>query len=575
MLDIKEIGSGFEVRFEYKPWLVDAIKKIPGCGFRKNGSDKFWYIPEYGGAALLNWAKNINGTVTKAAPAVEIGEIEPLPELTIEIPLKRNLFPYQGNGVAYALEHKRVIIGDDPGLGKTFQSVAMMVAAGRKCILVICPATLKDNWVNEWKMNAGWTAMEITDRIKTSWPQYYNVGMCKVFVVNYESLKKYFVESITRPNGKDGKPVPLRLNHIKFKSTIDMFDGIIVDEVHRCKNHKTLQAKLVAGIAKDKEYIAALTGTPIQNKPADLWPQLGIIGQLEKFGGYKGFIGRYCDGPTQSSNLKELNYLLHKHCFYRRLKREVLKDLPPIMRNIYKVNISNRLEYVKAENNLIEYLRENLKKTEGEISTALRGETMVLIGILKKISARGKIEQALEHIQEVVEAGEKIVVFAWHKEIVHELKKHIPEAVTVVGDDSMEKRTAAVHDFQKCKKCGIRLENHKDQDHEHVPSDTNVILCNIKSGGVGITLTASSRVLHIELPWTAADCDQDESRCDRISQRNSVQSGYLLGANTIDEYIYSLIDKKRNIANQVTGDEQTVETNMVDEFINLFTKEKL
>lgn len=573
MLDIIETNYGYEVRFEYKPWLVDAIKKIPGCGFRKRGNDKYWHIPADSSTALLNWAKGINGRVS--SPAIEIGEIEPLPELTIDIPLKREMFPYQRNGVAYGLKNKQVIIGDEPGLGKTFQSVAIMVAAQRKCILVICPATLKTNWITEWKMNAGWPAMEITDRLKSSWPTYYNVGMCKVFVVNYESLKKYFAESINQPLDKNGDPVPLRLNHIKFKPTIDLFDGIIIDESHRCKNSKTLQAKLVAGICKGKEYILALTGTPVQNKPADLWPQLGIIGQLDKFGGYKGFVNHFCDGPTQSSNLKELNYLLHKNCFYRRAKRDVLKDLPGIMRNIYKVNITNRLEYAKAENNLIEYLRENLQKTEGEISTALRGETMVLIGILKKISARGKIEQALEHIQEVTEAGEKIVVFAWHKEIVQELKKHLPKAVTVVGDDSMEKRTAAVNDFQKCKRCGARVENHKDKDHDHVPSDTNVILCNIKSGGVGITLTASSRVLHIELPWTAADCDQDESRCDRISQKNCVQSGYLLGANTIDEYIYSLIEKKRSIANAVTGAEENIETNMIDEFVNLFTKEKL
>jgi len=451
----------------------------------------------------------------------------------------------------------------------TFQSIATLVAANVKCILVICPATLKENWVNEWKMNAGWQAMEITDRIKTSWVQYYKVGMCKVFVVNYESLKKYFVESINKPEDK-----PLRLNHVKFRDTINLFDAVIIDELHRCKSSKTLQSKLAAGICRGKEYILGLTGTPIQNKPADLWPQLGIIQQIENFGGYKGFVDRYCDGPTQSSNLKELNYLLNKHCFYRRAKRDVLKDLPKMTRNIHKVSISNRNEYVKAENNFIEYLRENLQKTDGEIDTALRGQAMVLIGILKKISARGKIEQVLEHIQEVTDAGEKIVVFCWHKEIVDELKKHLPHAVTVVGSDPQEKRQQAVHDFQKCKKCNIRLENHKNLDHEYVASDTNVIICNIKSGGVGITLTASSRVIHLELPWTAADCEQDESRCDRISQRFPVESGYFLGANTIDEYIYELIDKKRNIANQVTGANEEVETNMVDEFINLFTKDK-
>lgn len=942
MLELTQISTGYEVSFTYKPWLVDAIKTIPGA--RWNPSRKNWFVPNKSSSALLNWSKQIGGKVAAPTKNIEIGEIEPLPELDIEIPLKRSLYHYQAQGVAYALKHKKVIVGDEPGLGKTFQSIATLVAANVKCVLVICPATLKDNWVNEWRMNAGWSAIEITDRIKLSWGQYYRVGMCKVFVVNYESLKKYFVESINKPEDK-----PLRLNHIKFRDTINLFDAVIIDELHRCfpfetkiltnrgwfeigeivennrtdllalsydfsnnslslksiknvwkneirdrkllkikynggnliatedhevytyggwkkkvseiksgdylpllqdaflneeswennseilfkkllfknnklksrdskkngqeqekandrkevcflrkrvqgsfarnsiggkkvllkklfckvacktagnnsnkqngiqkgksknkcykanarpqikanafrkneakqshaisriegkiikafqreavygsksrkwkfnraaidtkrssrvikgklgisnkdiaskrrfpqlpkllqvrhsyttfnafnrsrwaisqysksekdgriknqniefvrvesievyqqadndrpsngsfrnkivydlevadthnyfangilvsncKSSKTMQSKLVAGICKGKEYILGLTGTPIQNKPADLWPQLGIIQQIENFGGYKGFVDRYCDGPTQSSNLKELNYLLNKHCFYRRSKRDVLKDLPKLTRNIHKVSISNRTEYVKAENNFIEYLRENLQKTEGEIDTALRGQAMVLIGILKKISARGKIEQVLEHIQEVTDAGEKIVVFCWHKEIVDELKKHLPNAVTVVGSDPQEKRQAAVHDFQKCKKCNTRLENHKDTGHDFIPSDTKVIICNIKSGGVGITLTASSRVIHHELPWTAADCEQDESRCDRISQRFPVESGYFLGANTIDEYIYELIDKKRNIANQVTGAVEEVETNMVDEFINLFTKAK-
>ena len=102
-----------------------------------------------------------------------------------------------------------------------------------------------------------------------------------------------------------------------------------------------------------------------------------------------------------------------------------------------------------------------------------------------------------------------------------------------------------------------------------------VIICNIKSGGVGITLTASSRVSFIELPWHPADCEQCEDRTHRIGQKNSVQCNYLLGLNTIDEYIYSIIEKKRLIVNQVTGAEDNIETSVVDDFINLFSAEKL
>ncbi len=552
MLDITETTNGYEVKFAYKPFLVEAIKKIPGARF--NGAYKHWFIPAGSGSALLNWASTF-GAKPKQNNDVQIGEIEPLPDLDIDIPLKMQLFPYQRKGVAYSLQRKRLIVGDQPGLGKTGQAIAAIEASGCKCVLVICPATLRENWKRE--IEDKWTsqkALILADRIKNTWPQYYKVGMVKYFICNYESLKKYFVEVINKPEDK-----PLRLNHIKFKSTIDLFDAVIIDEVHRCKDGKTQQSKFVMGICKGKEYVLALTGTPVVNKPIDLIPQLHIIQRLNDFGGYSGFVNRYCQGYNQASNLRELNYLLHKHCFYRREKKEVLKDLPDKMRSIIKCDIENRAEYNKAENDLVTYLKENLNKSEAEITKSLRGEVMVMIQILKKISARGKISQVIEHVQEVVDAGEKIVVFAWHKEIVNELKSAIPRAVTVIGDDTMEQRQRAVDSFQN-------------------DPNVQVIICNIKSGGVGITLTASSRVVFIELPWHPADADQCEDRCHRIGQKDSVQCGYFLGADTIDEDIYKIIEKKRQIVNQVTGAEdnvETVEKNMVDELIGIFSKNKI
>lgn len=555
MLDIVEVSSGYEVSFQYKPWLVAAIKQIPGVRF--NGARKHWFVPQSSGTALLNWAKNLGSTPAKAA--VEVGEIDPLPELAIDIPLRMSMFPYQRKGVAYALEKKRTIVGDQPGLGKTGQAIATVEGAGCKCILIICPATLRENWKRE--IEDKWThrkALILKDKVKASWAQFYKVGMVKYFICNYESLKKFFVDRIDIVE-KDGVKQPLRLNHIHFKKElIDLFDAVIIDEVHRCKDGRTQQSKFVMGISKGKEYVLALTGTPVVNKPIDLIPQLHIIQKLDAFGGYKGFVNRYCQGYNQASNLRELNYLLHKNCFYRREKSEVLKDLPDKMREILKCDIENRAEYQKAENDLISYLKENLNKTEEEISKSMRGEVMVMIQILKKIAAKGKINEVVEHIREVVEAGEKIVVFAWHKEIVYALKEAIPGSVTIVGDDSMDARQHAVDSFQTDPK-------------------TQVIICNIKSGGVGITLTASSRVAFIELPWHPADADQCEDRCHRIGQKDSVQCSYFLGDNTIDEYIYGIIEKKRAIVNQVTGaenDVETVEKNMVDQLIGIFKQEK-
>ncbi|MBK7885502.1 MAG: DEAD/DEAH box helicase [Chitinophagaceae bacterium] len=568
MLDITETDNGYEVKFAYKPYLVTAIKKIPGARF--NGGKKHWWVPASSGNALLNWA-GVFGAKAKPQTVIEIGEIDPLPELTVDIPLKKQMFTFQGRGVAYNLIHKRVIVGDQPGLGKTAQAIATVEAADCKCVLVICPATIRENWKRE--IEDIWTnkkALILTDRVKTTWPTFYKVGMIKYFICNYESLKKYFVEEINKPEDK-----PMRLNHIKFRDTIDLFDAVIIDEIHRCKDGKTQQSKFVMGIARGKEYVLALTGTPVVNKPIDLVPQLHIIGHLAsvvshipapvgkdgKLGdvsGYKRFVDRFCQGWNQASNLKELNYMLHKHCFYRREKSEVLKDLPDKMRSILKCDIENRPEYSHAENEFKNFLK-SAGFSSGQIDKSMRAEALVKMMLLKKLSARGKINEVVEHVKEVVEAGEKIVVFAWHREIVYALKEAIPGAVTIVGDDSMDQRQRAVDGFQN---------NPKVQ----------VIICNIKSGGVGITLTASSRVAFIELPWHPADGEQCEDRCHRIGQKDSVQCSYFLGINTIDEYIYEIIEKKRLIVNQVTGGEdnvETVERNIVDELIGIFSKQNL
>lgn len=562
MIDITEVSGGYKVEFKYKPWLVEAIKQIPNAKF--SFQDKYWFVPESSSTALLNWAKTFNVT-PKGSSTIEIGEIPPLPELTIEIdhlvyhrPRKQRgeshtMFHYQRNGVAYGLENKNFINGDDMGLGKTVQTIATFVAAECKCILIICPATLKENWKREWKQWTGREAMILTDRIKNTWVQYYSVGMCNVFICNFESLKKYFVLSIDRPLDKNGEPVPLRLNHIKFNKNIDLFDAVAIDEIHRVKDYKTQAAKFCMGITRGKEYIAGLTGTLIVNKPMDAISQLQIIGRLNDFGGYKGFTDKFCQGKQEASNLKQLNYLLHKHCFFRRLKKEVLNDLPDKMRSIVTCEITNRKDYDKAEANFIAFLRENMNRTQGEIDTALRGEAMVQMAILKRLSALGKIESMVEQIKEVVEGGEKIIVFGWHTEVIHTIKKSIPGAVTITGEDNDKVKNANVDAFQQ-------------------NPNVQVIICNIKSGGVGITLTASSRVSFIELPWHPAHCDQAEDRAWRIGQKNAVGCMYLLGQNTIDEHIYSIIENKRAIVAQVTGAENEIqtETAMVDDLINIF-----
>lgn len=546
---ITRTQHGFTIAFAYRPHLVEAVKQIPGK--RWDYMNKAWFAPLKSEKEVLDFAKRHNFQITGMQAEEVVKEASPMPELSQDIQLKMKLFPYQAQGVAYGLQKKRLIIGDVPGLGKTAQAIAMVTGARAFPCLVIAPSTLKINWQREWTMWTSYKAMILTDSVKRNFNLYYSSGMAQVFIVNYESLKKYFVESIDLPKGQK-----LTLRHIRFKKQyIDMFRSVIIDESHRVKSSATQQSKFTKGICTDKEYILALTGTPVINKPKDLVSQLAIINQLQAFGGYQKFISRYCSGPNEASNLRELNYYLNEYCFYRRDKKDVLKDLPDKTRQIALCEISTRREYEDAERDLIDYLIRYKEADDEKIARSMRGEIMVRIGILKNISARGKLADVFEYVDDLMESGEKLVLFAHLHEVIHAIKAHYPDCVSITGEDNQPSRQSAVDRFQN-------------------DESVKLIVCSIKAAGVGLTLTASSRVAFVELPWTAADCEQAEDRCHRIGQHDNVTCTYFLGQDTIDEKIYEIIRSKRDIAATITGSTEQVEENMINLVVDLFNQKK-
>src|SRR5579862_176127 len=565
-MQIIETDKGYDIKFDYNKALVEEMHTIPGAWFHRE--TRTWKVSKhrYKEIAWLRQRHGVKGNeIHRNTVPEQYGEIPPLPELTVDLKLVRKPFPFQNNGIAYLMEKRRVIIGDQPGLGKTQQAIGACMALGLKRILVICPSTLKLNWQKEWMDVAGRKAIIMNDSIKNTWHTYLNVGYVEIMVTNYESLRKYFVA----PGWKKQPDAIFRLKDIPFRETIGMFEAVIIDESHKVKDGSTQQAKFVMGICRNKEYIFALTGTPVINKPKDLVSQLHILnqlttviehipqpkdnhGRLTDSAGYKRFLERYCDGQA-GSNLKELNYRLNKYCFYRREKQEVLQDLPAKMRQIVLCEISNRQEYQKAEREFVDYLKTVRGCTDSEVARKLRGEMMVKIGILKQISARGKINDAQEHVQEIIDSGEKVVLFCHLKEIAHAIKDLFPGSVTITGDDSTEARDRHIRRFQ-------------------TDPGTQLIICSLQAGGIGITLTASSRVVFVEFPWTYALCEQAEDRTHRIGQVNSVQCTYFLGDKTIDEYCYKLIQKKKSIAQAITGSTEEIQEEIIDELLNLFNQ---
>lgn len=548
-MNIELKGDNFELSFKYKPSIVDRVRQIPGRRF--DGAKKVWIVPTRSRVDLermiyqirqfenINW---VNGTEKKEEDIAY--DIPELPDLTVPHNLKIQPYPYQLKGIARGLELKRFMNCDEPGLGKTLQSIATINLADAFPCLVVCPSSLKINWQREWEKFTDKKAMVLTDKVRDTWTFFYQTGMHQVFIVNYESLKKYFVQRIKKAEG-------WTLRDVEFRNSINLFKSVIIDESHRCKSASTQQAKFCKGICTGKEWVIELTGTPVVNRPKDLIPQLAILNRMDDFGGYKPFVNRYCSGQREASNLKELNFNLWKYCMFRREKSLVLTDLLDKIRQVNTCEITNRKEYMDAERDLIMYLQKYKDADDEKIEKALRGEVMVRINILRQISARGKVRDVIEFVKDFRENGKKIILFCSLHEVVDQLKRYFPTAVSVTGRDSQDEKQRAVDAFQNNPKADI-------------------IICSIKAAGVGLTLTASSNVAFVEFPWTYADCCQCEDRAHRIGQKDSVTCYYFLGRRTIDEKVYRIIQEKKNIANAVTGSTEDIEENIVDMVARIF-----
>lgn len=460
-------------------------------------------------------------------------------------------YPYQQDGIVYGLTHKRLIIGDEPGLGKTLQSIGIVDTANAYPCLVICPSSLKINWQREFEKFTDKSALVLDNSVRTTWPYLLKMGMHQVAVVNYESLRKYFVWDI-----KGGKS--FRLKDVVFCPQIRMFRSVIIDESHRVKDPSAQQTIFTKGITTGKEWIILLSGTPVVNRPEDLVAQLSIMGRLQEFGGRTKFMADYCTDPKDKKAepavpLSVLSNQLYANCMIRREKAKVLPQLPDKTRVDLYVDISNAPEYNLAAADLAEYLRQYTECTDWEIRRKMRMEALVRFMTLRQLATLGKVAQAVDFIRTFLDSGKKLIVFCSLHEVVDALCKAFPRAVTVTGRDSASSKQVAVDSFQN-------------------NPDVQLIVCSIKAAGVGLTLTASSNVAFVELAWTYADCCQCEDRAHRIGQKDNVTCYYLLGRGTIDQTIYSLIHKKKSIAAEIMNSDDDIPTDEMyfDELVASF-----
>ena len=433
----------------------------------------------------------------------------------------------------------------------------MADCAGAYPCLVVCPSSLKINWQREFEKFTDAKALVLDNSVLTTWPYLLRMGMFQVAIVNYESLRKFFVWDIR------GSRASFHRKDVVFRPEINIFKSIVIDESHRVKDPSAQQTIFTKGIATGKPYIMLLSGTPVVNRPADLIAQLSIMGRLQEFGGRSKFLADYGGGDLGKDfrnrdkddtprNLDRLSQELYSRCLIRREKAKVLTQLPDKTRVDLYVDIADRTEYDLAAADLAEYLREYAECTEADIRRKMRMEALVKFMTLRSLSAKGKVYQAIDFIKTFLANDKPLIVFCSLHEIVDRLRQAFPDAVQVTGRDSMAAKQAAVDAFQR--------------------GEAKLIICSIKAAGVGLTLTASSNVAFIEFPWTYADCCQCEDRAHRIGQKDNVTCYYLIGKNTIDSVLYNIIYSKRSIANQIMAADDDIPTDQMyfDQLSNLF-----
>jgi SNF2 family DNA or RNA helicase len=509
-------GKKFVLTFEYDRAVVDDIRRLPARYF--DWDAKIWYANPTADnlAGLESLAERHHFDITDsakeklqelqgaAAERKKLAEKSRATDDQLHIEgLGGTLRPFQEAGVAYAVQTKSCFIADDMGLGKTVQALAAIHAQNAYPVIVVCPATLKLNWEREARKWLPGKSIEV-------WASKGERKAADVVIVNYDIITKLFDE----------------LTALQHKA-------IIFDESHFAKNSRAQRTKSALKLAKQCQVKLALTGTPVMNRPQELVSQLKVLGRLDDFGGFWPFVKRYCGAYSNgyglqmdgADHLEELNEKLRGLCFIRREKSQVLTELPAKQRAMVPVELSNATEYAKAEADFLQWLFET--ESAEAADKAMQAEQLVRIEKLKQLSARGKMEAVMAWVENFLESGQKLVLFAWHKEVVKELAERF-NAPYIMGDVDMRRRQDAVDRFQN------------DQD-------CKLIVMNMQSGGVGLTLTAASNVAFIELGWNPATHDQAEDRCHRIGQEDSVTAWYFLGQGTIDNDIQDLIEKKRTI----------------------------
>lgn len=441
----------------------------------------------------------------------------------------RKILKLQKEGIKFLLSKKGAILADQMGSGKTLQATIAALESGAKRILIVCPSSVKINWQREINYFKEYDTVIINGK---KWED------AKFTIINYDILKNFHT---IKDNSNSEYYSSMENQHL-LKSK---FDLCIIDEAHNLKNKDSKRGAIMADICANIPRVWLLTGTPIANRPMDYFNLLKLI-KSPLTDNWKFYATRYCEGKqirtklkngtlkkvwltNGASNLEELS-IKTKNIFLRRLTEE-FADMPDktITPLINDLTVEQRSQYEELwENYLIE--RANKKKNMNI------QRDLVELGLLRKYMAMETIPHTIEIVNEIIEQGNKVVIFTCFTEELLELSNYYGNKCVVhYGQLSDKEKQHSVDEFQ---------------NKEDGPM---IFIGNIISAGVGITLTRSNYVVFNSFDWVPGNSEQAEFRCFRIGQKNHVKIYYNLFNNTVISKMWYTLNYKKEIINKIIG----------------------
>jgi len=594
-VDVELSADGKSIKIDTEWRYKELCKSIPGATW--SASDKHWKAPLGWatclalrsvfksdlqiGPNLTEWAKN--ELATRVAPCNELRELE-------DAGGDEKLFPHQRAGVQFLAAARRALLADEPGLGKTAQTIRALFelfTRGEQVFpaLVVCPNTLKKNWKREFEMWWPGVKVQVISGSAALRRKQFAEEDVDVYVINWESLRAhsrlapYGSVALARCvdcGGHDDKVSENRCEvHIRELNKID-FKSVVADEIHRSKDPKSKQTRALWAATGDADIRFALTGTPIANNVLDLWTILHWLSP-EEWPSKTRWIDRMVDTMLNAfggmmvlgvkPHMTDEFYAAINPRMRRMLKARVLPWLPPVIKERRDVEMSTkqRKAYEEMRDSMIAVLEGDdaiaapspLTQTIRLLQFASSYATLDVDEISGEISLRlsepsCKIDAIMSDIENGDFEGDSVAVCAVSRQLIELLsarleKAKIPHGL-ITGAQTEEERQKAIDDFQN--------------------GTTKWVLFTAQAGGVGVTLTAARRLIMLQRPWSLVDYKQALDRVHRIGSEihDSIVITDYVTDGTIEERVIQVLDSKADNFEQVVKDK--------DQLLKMLLQEK-